>query len=64
MLSRVGAERTGADKGVMNASLIRHACGGVVKLTGPVILAETGLIYMLSVYHEGSVGCHLPASPA
>lgn len=48
----------------MNASLIRSACGGFVKLTDPVILVQAGLIYMLSVYHEGSVACHLRASPA
>lgn len=47
----------------MNASLIRHGCGGIVRLTDPVVLVETGLMYMLSVYHKGSVACHLPSSP-
>ena len=46
MLSSLTAERKGADKGVMNASLIRHARGGIVELTDPVILVEAGLIYM------------------
>lgn len=48
----------------MHASLIRTGCGGIVPLTDdPVVLVETGLIYMLSVYHMGSVACHLLAFP-
>lgn len=47
---------------VMNASEL-SVCG-IVQLTDPLLLVKTGLMYMLSVYHSGSVACHPPASPA
>lgn len=33
-----------------------------MQLTNPAVLVKTGWMCMLSVYHRGSVTCHLPAS--
>lgn len=47
------------DTGVMNTSELMVLCSW----QWTVVLVKTSLMYMLSVYHNGSVACHLPRLP-